>query len=263
MRTNRTVVVGLLALAAAGLLAGCGGDEPEQPETLPPPVEGGAASQEEPLVAPGTEPAMPPLQSSRATEAELPAGHPPIEGGGGMPEATGMPPGHPPIGDAGSLAGSRAPGGGAGLTWTAPAAWVEEPPSNPMRMKQYRIRGPKGEAELVVNYFGKGQGGDLMSNAKRWAGQFKQPGGGSAQEALSTSTIQVGGMRVLVVETTGTYVPMAMGGEAPGEKPNHMLLGAIAEGPDANWFFKMTGPIETVRAQRDAFLGMLKSLRRA
>jgi hypothetical protein len=40
-----------------------------------------------------------------------------------------------------------------------------------------------------------------------------------------------------------------------------MLLGAIAEGPDAPWFFKFTGPEATVRAQRQAFVGMMRSLR--
>jgi hypothetical protein len=40
-----------------------------------------------------------------------------------------------------------------------------------------------------------------------------------------------------------------------------MLLGAIAQGPDANWFFKFTGPAGTVRAQRAAFEGMIRSLK--
>jgi hypothetical protein len=39
------------------------------------------------------------------------------------------------------------------------------------------------------------------------------------------------------------------------------LLGAVAPGPDANWFFKLTGPDKTVTAQRDAFIGMVKSLK--
>jgi hypothetical protein len=41
---------------------------------------------------------------------------------------------------------------------------------------------------------------------------------------------------------------------------NYMLLGAIAEGPDAPWFFKFTGPEETVRSQRDGFVSMLESI---
>jgi hypothetical protein len=55
---------------------------------------------------------------------------------------------------------------------------------------------------------------------------------------------------------------MGMGAAASGEQPGYMLLGAVAEGPDANWFFKLTGPEITVEAQRAAFDGMIQSLRR-
>ena len=39
-----------------------------------------------------------------------------------------------------------------------------------------------------------------------------------------------------------------------------MLLGGIAAGPDAPWFFKFVGPAATVREQRDAFVELLKSV---
>jgi len=51
-------------------------------------------------------------------------------------------------------------------------------------------------------------------------------------------------------------------GSAAGQHPGYMLLGAIAEGPDANWFFKLTGPEATVEAQRAGFEALLKSLRK-
>jgi hypothetical protein len=40
-----------------------------------------------------------------------------------------------------------------------------------------------------------------------------------------------------------------------------MLLGAIARGPDANWFFKATGPRATMEANRAAFEAMVNSIR--
>jgi hypothetical protein len=46
------------------------------------------------------------------------------------------------------------------------------------------------------------------------------------------------------------------------ERPNYMLLGAIADGPDAKWFFRATGPRATLEAQRAAFHRMIRSLRR-
>ena len=118
-----------------------------------------------------------------------------------------------------------------------------------------------GDAQLVVFYFGPGQGGDALSNAKRWAGQFHQPGGGDPVAAMKTREIDVGGLKVTLVEVRGTYAG-GMGGTAAGQKPGHQLLGAIVAGPDANWFFKLTGPETTVTNQRAAFEGLIRSLKK-
>lgn len=166
-----------------------------------------------------------------------------------------MPPGVP----------APAPGSGTGptsLTWTAPKGWVAEQPSSSMRRAQYRIPGPGGDGECVVFYFGPGQGGDAESNANRWADQFTQPDGSSARKLLKTRKLDVGGVMVLLTEVTGTYRGGMPGGPAAPERPNYMLLGAIARGPDANWFFKATGPRATLEAQRAAFEAMVKTLKR-
>jgi hypothetical protein len=66
---------------------------------------------------------------------------------------------------------------------------------------------------------------------------------------------------VLLVEVSGTYKGgMTMTMEPAPAKPGYRLLGAVAPGPDANWYFKFTGPAATVDAQRDAFVSMVKSL---
>ena len=50
--------------------------------------------------------------------------------------------------------------------------------------------------------------------------------------------------------------------DAPAKSmENHMLLGGIAIGADAPWFFKFTGPEATLRKQRQAFLDMMASIR--
>ena len=91
--------------------------------------------------------------------AALPPGHPPIDGSAGVIAA-------PPLG--GTTTGGQ-------LVWTVPDSWTSEPPANAMRRAQYRVPGPGGDAELVVFYFGPGEGGDPRANAERWAGQFVQP----------------------------------------------------------------------------------------
>jgi hypothetical protein len=147
------------------------------------------------------------------------------------------------------------------MTWKTPSGWAEEKPTTNLRRAQYRVPGPGGDGECAVFYFGPGQGGDPMSNAMRWAGQFKQPDGQPAQQP-KTSTMKVGPITVLQVEVTGTYTGGMTNTMAPAEdKPGYMLLGAVAEGPDSNWFFKLTGPESTVKAQRAAFEGLLRSLK--
>jgi hypothetical protein len=203
------------------------------------PASPGTAAPSEAAAPPAAPPAAVP---SHETMGELPEGHPPI--GAGTPAIPPPPPG--------SGVGSAA------MTWKVPEGWTEEPPASAMRRAQYRVPGKAGDAECVVYYFGPGQGGDPRANALRWATQFKQPDGRDSAQLLKTTPIDVGGLTVLLVEVNGTYDNPMVNNEA---KPGYMLLGAVAEGPDANWFFKLTGPEATVQAQRQAFDRLVHSLR--
>ena len=202
--------------------------------------------------------------------AQAPAGAPrpartlPVPVAAGDPGA--LPPDHPPL-NAAATGGIPPPPPGSGtgesaVHWKVPAGWVQETPTSSMRKAQYRAPGPAGDGECVVFYFGPGQGGDPASNALRWASQFVQPDEKPSEQAMKTSQRKVGDISVLAVEVTGTYTGGMTSSMAPAEdKPGYMLLGAIAEGPDANWFFKFTGPEVTVRAHRAAFEEMIGSLK--
>jgi hypothetical protein len=155
--------------------------------------------------------------------------------------------------------GSAAPA--PALVWDAPAGWTEERPASTMRFAQYSVPGSAGDGECIVFYFGPGQGGDPAANAIRWARQFAQPDGSDPVDAMIVSDLPGSRIPVRVVEVTGIYDGGMTMTDAPAtEKPDYMLLGGIAQGPDAPWFFKLTGPAETLRAQRTAFLAMLQSL---
>lgn len=174
-----------------------------------------------------------------------------------------LPPDHPRVGADPSAVPQPPAGAGTGeaaLAWTVPQGWIAETPSSSLRKAQYRVPGPAGEAECVVFYFGPGQGGDPMANVRRWAGQFQQPDGRKSEEVMKTANFAVGAVKVLKVEVTGTYSG-GLGGAPATQKPGSMLLGAIARGPDANWFFKFTGPEKTVRANAAAFEALLRSLK--
>lgn len=149
------------------------------------------------------------------------------------------------------------------LEWEVPAGWIQEPTASSMRLAQYRVPGDGGDGECVVFYFGPGQGGDPTANAVRWAQQFSQPDGSSSLDAMQATDLQGARLAVRLVEVTGIYDGGMTMTDAPAEsKPGYMLLGAIATGPDGPWFFKLTGPEETLRAQRPAFVRMLRSLGR-
>jgi hypothetical protein len=181
-------------------------------------------------------------------------------------ETVQLPPDHPPLQQGGSQSGVIPPPAGSGsgttgMTWSAPAGWVETEPVSAMRKAQYRIPGDAGDAEMVVYYFGPKQGGDVDTNIQRWINEFAQPDGRPSDEVARIETPQVPGVSVKTVEVTGTYSGGAtmLGGGEP--LPDYMLLAAVAQGPDANWFFKLTGPEATVTPQREAFREMIGSLK--
>ena len=258
--THRALVLSALALAA--LATACGAepklDVQQQSETA------AAAPQQPAAPAPAAAAPEAPIAAAPAhapSAGELPAGHPPVAE---------LPPGHPPTaGDAGAMAGGmamvpsvdpRTGRGAAAIAWQAPAGWTAETPSNAMRRAQYRVPGAGGDGECVVFYFGPGQGGSPMANAERWAAQFADDKGQPATASMKTRTETVNGAQVLYVEAAGTYMSGGMMGDAVVPRPGWALLGAVVEGPDANWFFKFTGPAATVGAGRAAFEGMIRSV---
>lgn len=149
------------------------------------------------------------------------------------------------------------------LAWTVPKEWIEEPPKSGMRKAQYRLPAALGDGkdgECVVYYFGAGQGGEVRPNLDRWAAQF----GGQGSTPPRFSEMKAGGFTISRAEVRGTYTPSPMsmgGGPEPEPRPDYMLLGAIAPGPEANWFFKCTGPQKTMEANRARFDALLASVR--
>jgi hypothetical protein len=183
------------------------------------------------------------------------------------PPAQEMPPGHPQLTTPPTAADAipkPPPGSGTGATglrWLVPAGWTEVPPANAMRKAQYKVPGEAGDGEMVVFYFGPGQGGPARANAERWAGQFTLADGRPGTEGAEIETLAHGELEVTRVEVAGTYNGgMTMGGPAPQPIEGYMLLGAIASGPDANWFFKLTGPETTLRQHEEAFDALLAAI---
>jgi hypothetical protein len=251
MLRRRLVGTTYLGLALALVLAGCSGNQDKSNTTS----------------AAGAAPATAGDSSQAGAAGEPSAGGQPTAAADGRPALMRahdpVPPGH-----GGDAVPGPGPVGGPSphgeLRWDAPGGWTAERPASQMRMAQYRVPAAAGDGEpgeCVVFYFGPGQGGDASSNVARWASQFSAPKGGPAESRVTEQ--KVGERLVTRIEVAGTYQPtsMAFGGDQPPPRPGYMLLGAIVPGGDANWFFRCTGPEKTMQANRQAFDGLVASIR--
>jgi hypothetical protein len=141
------------------------------------------------------------------------------------------------------------------LSFAMPAGWRQEPTTSNMRAAQAAVPGAGGDAELVIYFFGTGQGGSVESNVQRWMSQVIP----SADAAPHRETFDSNGLRVTWIDVAGTLKPGDMGMGPTTAQPSSRLLGAVIEGERGPWFVKLTGPDATVGAQRDAFLSLLHS----
>ena len=144
----------------------------------------------------------------------------------------------------------------AGIVFDMPEGWEKQPLSSSMRVAQAGIPGPGGEGLLAVFFFGPGQGGGVEANIQRWIGQM----GADAAEP-ERGTFETNGLRVTWIELKGTLKAGQFGMGPATDQPGSRLLGAVVEGSGGPWFFKVTGPDETLAPQRDAFFEMLESVR--
>lgn len=144
----------------------------------------------------------------------------------------------------------------AGITYDLPASWQSETPGSQMRLDQAAIPGPGGPGQLTVFFFGPGGGGGVDANIDRWIAQMDATG--SPQRESFDSN----GLKVTWVDVEGTLLPSNMGMGPSEPQPGSRLLGAVVEGPGGPWFFKATGPSQTLEAERDSFLDLLRSVRR-
>lgn len=175
----------------------------------------------------------------------MPEGHPATN------DAKALPEGHPPIDAASAPASSDA--SPAAVAWKAPAGFREAPSPSSFRLATYRVSlAGRDDAELSVSR----AGGSTEANIERWIGQFDDAG----KDERSQKTVR--GMKVTIVEVSGTYLGGGMRpDEAAQKRAGWSLLGAIVEGEGTPYFFKLVGPRETVRSARAAFLAMLDDLR--
>ena len=149
------------------------------------------------------------------------------------------------------------------LDWTVPvpSVWASEPPRTRMRLAQFRVPGVEGAeaAELVVFFFGQGQGGSAEANIARWQSQFSGADGKApVQPVVQRFTVK--GMPTTIAELSGSYArSLGMGPPSP-PKPDQTLLAAIVETPRGNVTFELHGARASVASNRTAFLAMVRGI---
>jgi hypothetical protein len=181
-----------------------------------------------------------------------------------------LPPDHPPTGATGGSSGDAASassgttmsrpgsqsGGSGGVKWTAPTRWEAKPASG-MRAATYLIPAANGDSEGAECAVFENLGGGVQDNIARWVGQFEKTDQPPIQKQDTINSLPV-----TTVDVSGTFKgggPMMGASSAP--RSGFRLLGAIAEGPGGEVFFKLTGPAKTVAAAQGEFQAMLKSLK--
>jgi hypothetical protein len=145
-----------------------------------------------------------------------------------------------------------------GYQTAVPAGWTSRAPSSSMRLAEYTTPGSPG-AEVVVYFFGKGQGGAVEPNLARWRGQFSSSDGTPVREKITRDS--TGAFPITVAEYTGTYARGVGAGDASQAKPNQTLVAAIVETPQGTIFVQLFGPSAAVATQRDAAVRFVKELK--
>jgi hypothetical protein len=150
-----------------------------------------------------------------------------------------------------------------GLKAVAPVAWKEAPASSPMRVKQFTVPGKGGDAEVVVFFFGQGQGGSVEDNVARWKKQFQPPEGKTIDQVSKMETIRGAGANISLLDISGTYLFKARPMDpSPGEpRPNHRMLAAVLETPKGNYYIRLVGPEKTVAAAKKDYVSWLKAFK--
>ncbi len=248
-------------LVAACLLAGCSGDSGAGDSR---PASAGSAEQTGAKTGAGSAQVAAATQPSRADLNKLGRAF-----GGGDSAHAALPPGHPPIDGAAAPRPAPAPPPTSGrpLRFDAPDGWQSQTVSSSMRKAQFVLpRATEGgeDGDMILFYFGAGQGGSVADNLERWRGMFKGADGKPVPaDAATSERFDANGLKVTTLEVSGQFAPAAMPGMAQpsGPRDDFCMLAAVVETPDGPWFFRGVGPSATMREHRDRFLGMLRSVR--
>lgn len=138
-----------------------------------------------------------------------------------------------------------------------PAEFKRTQPKSRIVEHEFQVGADDATARLTM----MAAGGSVEANIKRWKGQFS----GGDEAAQKSKKLDVGKWEIHLVDVSGTYAESMGGGPfAPGkvvQRPDYAMVGAIMVEPEGRQYFvKMIGPSDVVKASRDKFVAMIKSV---
>lgn len=141
-----------------------------------------------------------------------------------------------------------------------PASWTPRAPSSTMRLAEYVVSPtPAGTAEVVVYFFGKGQGGNVEANLARWKGQFSTTDGSPVPEFITRDS--TGLFPITFAEYRGNYRRGIGAGSPDSVRAGQTLIAAVAETVRGTMFIQLFGTSARVAAERGTFVQFVKGLK--
>ena len=146
-----------------------------------------------------------------------------------------------------------------------PAEWKSQEPKGRFRTHEFVLpSSEKGLADgfMMVTHFGKGGGGGLEDNLKRWYLMVEQPDGTPAEKAAKKHEFKSDSAKVTWIEMSGTYLdrPMPASPDVTRRPKYRVFAVMIDGGAEGPYWIRAYGPDSVMQSHRDGFERFLKSI---
>lgn len=150
------------------------------------------------------------------------------------------------------------------LVTEVPVTWKAQKATSRFRIHQFelpRAKGDKADGNLVFFHFGKGGGGGLEANLKRWYSMVEADG--ASKEKPKPKEIESDGVKITWLDLAGTYLdrPTPFSQEVTRRENYRMFAAYIDAGADGPYYVRAFGPDKTMLAQREAVEKMFKGIK--
>lgn len=149
-----------------------------------------------------------------------------------------------------------------GAAITVPGEFKRVQPKSRILQHEFQAKAGEGDDSATARLTMMAAGGDVAANVKRWKGQFT----GGAPDKQKVAEMKVGDWTVHMVDVSGSFAERMGGGPFAGGKvvnrKDYAMVGAILVQPEGRkYFLKLIGPESVIKANREAFVKMVKSLK--